>query len=137
MRRNHQKVDFRPSFCNKFYFFVSNQHLECSQLSFDVHIVHVAQKLAKLGFSYDFSYGIFAIRLAKFDASSEAKYPRQKNDKTFCRSYQPMVRYHLGIDFQQTAFSSCFHLTNFFSERNIRFGRAVTAVCFVNTNRQQ
>ena len=64
---------------------MSNLHLECCQLSFEVHIVHVAQKLAKLGFSYDFSYGIFAFRLANFNASSEAKYPRQKNDKTFCR----------------------------------------------------
>ena len=62
----------------------------------------------------------------------------QKNVKTeihMLLPYQPMVRYHLGIDFQQTAFSSCFHLTNFF-ERNIRFGQAVTAVCFVNNNRQ-
>ena len=32
-------------FHNKLYFLMSNMNLECLQLSFDVHIVHVDQKL--------------------------------------------------------------------------------------------
>ena len=32
-------------FSNKFYFFISNLNVECFQLSFDIHIVHVGQKM--------------------------------------------------------------------------------------------
>ena len=38
------KTDFRKLFFNKFYFFMSNLNVECFQLSFDIHIVHVGQK---------------------------------------------------------------------------------------------
>ena len=51
MRQNHGKVDFRQIFHNKLYFFMSNLNLECSQLSFDVHIVHIDQKIEKVRFS--------------------------------------------------------------------------------------
>ena len=51
MRQNHGKVDFCQIFHNKLYFFMSNLNLECSQLSFDVHIVHIDQKIEKVRFS--------------------------------------------------------------------------------------
>ena len=50
MRQNHGKVDFRQIFHNKLYFFMSNLNLECSQLSFDIHIAHVGQKLVTVRF---------------------------------------------------------------------------------------
>ena len=40
-----EKSIFFQIFQIKLYFFMSNLHLECFQLSFDVHIVHVDQKL--------------------------------------------------------------------------------------------
>ena len=39
-----EKSIFLQIFQNKLYFFMSNLHLECFQLSFDIHIVHVGQK---------------------------------------------------------------------------------------------
>ena len=44
MGRKFWKTDFRKLFYNKFYFFMSNLNVECFQLSFDIHIVHVGQK---------------------------------------------------------------------------------------------
>ena len=41
---NFEKLIFRKFFYNKFYFFMSNLNVECFQLSFDIHIVHVGQK---------------------------------------------------------------------------------------------
>ena len=41
---NFGKLIFRKLFYNKFYFFMSNLNVECFQLSFDIHIVHVGQK---------------------------------------------------------------------------------------------
>ena len=69
--KNHKKIDFRLLFCNKSYFFMSNLNLECSQLWFGVHIVHVAQKLGKLEFSpMDFS----KVKLGDFGAPLREKY---------------------------------------------------------------
>ena len=39
-----EKIILCQFFHNKYYFFMSNLHLECFQLSFDIHIVHVGQK---------------------------------------------------------------------------------------------
>ena len=36
---------FFAIFLKQIVFFMSNLHLECFQLSFDIHIVHVGQKL--------------------------------------------------------------------------------------------
>ena len=47
MRRKFWKTDFRKLFYNKFYFFMSNLNVECFQLSFDIHIVHIGQKTTK------------------------------------------------------------------------------------------
>ena len=44
MRRKFWKNFFMQIFHNKLYFFMSNLNLECFQLSFDIHIVHVGQK---------------------------------------------------------------------------------------------
>ena len=41
---NFGKLIFRKFFYNKFYSFMSNLNVECFQLSFDIHIVHVGQK---------------------------------------------------------------------------------------------
>ena len=41
---NFEKLILRNFFYNKFYFFMSNLNVECFQLSFDIHIVHVGQK---------------------------------------------------------------------------------------------
>ena len=41
---NFEKLILRKFFYNKFYFFMSNLNVECFQLSFDIHIVHVGQK---------------------------------------------------------------------------------------------
>ena len=38
-------LNFLKSFQNKLYFIMSNLNSECLQLSFDVHIVHISQKL--------------------------------------------------------------------------------------------
>ena len=46
-----KKFDFRQIFHNKLYFFMSNLNSECSQVWFGIHIVHIAQKMAKLRFS--------------------------------------------------------------------------------------
>ena len=75
MRWNHKKIIkkliFAYFFCNKSYFFMSNLNLECSQLWFGVHIVHVAQKLGKLEFSpMDFS----KVKLGDFGAPLQEKY---------------------------------------------------------------
>ena len=40
-----EKSNFLKNFQNKLYFIMSNLNSECLQLSFDVHIVHVSQKL--------------------------------------------------------------------------------------------
>ena len=50
MRQNLGKNNFRPIFCNKLHFFMSNFNSECSQLSFDIHIAHIGQKLVKVRF---------------------------------------------------------------------------------------
>ena len=50
MRQNLRKNDFCPIFCNKLHFFMSNLNSECSQLSFDIHIAHIGQKLVKVRF---------------------------------------------------------------------------------------
>ena len=39
-----EKIILCQFFHKKYYFFMSNLHLECFQLSFDIHIVHVGQK---------------------------------------------------------------------------------------------
>ena len=44
MGRKFWKTDFSKMFYNKFYSFMSNLNVECFQLSFDIHIVHVGQK---------------------------------------------------------------------------------------------
>ena len=41
---NFEKLILRKFFYNKFYFFMPNLNVECFQLSFDIHIVHVGQK---------------------------------------------------------------------------------------------
>ena len=41
---NFEKLIFRNFIYNKFNFFTSNLNVECFQLSFDIHIVHVGQK---------------------------------------------------------------------------------------------
>ena len=41
---NFGKLIFLKFFYNKFCFFMSNLNVECFQLSFDIHIVHVGQK---------------------------------------------------------------------------------------------
>ena len=38
------KNQFFASFSKQIVFFMSNLYLECFQLSFDIHIVHVGQK---------------------------------------------------------------------------------------------
>ena len=38
------KNQFFANFSKQIVFFMSNLHLECFQLSFDIHIVHVGQK---------------------------------------------------------------------------------------------
>ena len=43
---NFEKLILRKFIHNKFYFFMSNLNVECFQLSFDIHIVHVGQKLS-------------------------------------------------------------------------------------------
>ena len=45
MRRKFFKILFSQFFSNKFYFSISNLNVECFQLSFDIHIVHVGQKM--------------------------------------------------------------------------------------------
>ena len=46
--KNETKILKKTFLCkffhNKLYFFMSNLNLECFQLSFDIHIVHVGQK---------------------------------------------------------------------------------------------
>ena len=42
--RKFWKIDFSQISYNKFNFFMSNLNVECFQLSFDIHIVHVGQK---------------------------------------------------------------------------------------------
>ena len=71
MRQNQEKFDFHQIFHNKLYFFMSNLNSECSQLWFGIHIVHIEQKLAKVGF---FTYEYFAINLGDFGAPLRAKY---------------------------------------------------------------
>ena len=41
---NFEKLLLRKFFHNKLQFFMSNLNVECFQLSFDMHIVHVGQK---------------------------------------------------------------------------------------------
>ena len=38
------KIQIFANFSRQIVFFMSNLHLECFQLSFDIHIVHVGQK---------------------------------------------------------------------------------------------
>ena len=45
MRRKFKKIFFCKFFHNQLYFFMTNLNLECFELSFDIHIVHVGQKL--------------------------------------------------------------------------------------------
>ena len=40
-----EKSNFLKNFQNKLYFIMSSLNSECLQLSFDVHIVHISQKL--------------------------------------------------------------------------------------------
>ena len=42
---NFEKLIFFKFFHNKWHFFMSNMNVECFQLSFDVYIVHIGQKL--------------------------------------------------------------------------------------------
>ncbi len=45
LRNLFLKNQFFANFSKQIVFFMSNLHLECFQLSFDIHIVHVGQKL--------------------------------------------------------------------------------------------
>ena len=44
LRNFFLKNQFFANFSELIVFFMSNLHLECFQLSFDIHIVHVGQK---------------------------------------------------------------------------------------------
>ena len=44
LRNFFLKNQFFANFSKQIVFFMSNLHLECFQLSFDIHIVHVGQK---------------------------------------------------------------------------------------------
>ena len=57
----NKKVDHIHIFCYKLYVLMSNSDLECSQLSFDMHIVHIDWKMTTLGFSCSkFSWSKYA-----------------------------------------------------------------------------
>ena len=56
-------------FIKKLYFFVSNLNVECFQLSFNIHIVHVSQKLRILKNRCTESEQISAVKVGYFGAT--------------------------------------------------------------------
>ena len=72
--KNLQKIDFSQISYNKFYFLMSNLNVECFQLSFDVHIVHVSQKLRIFKNRCTESEQISAVKVGYFGATLRQKY---------------------------------------------------------------
>ena len=71
-----EKSNFLKNFQNKLYFIMSNLNSECLQLSFDVHIVHVSQKLWIFKNYCTKSRKIFAVKLSNFDGILRKNYRR-------------------------------------------------------------
>ena len=74
MRRKFFKILFSHIFSQQILFLMSNLNVECFQLSFDVHIVHVSQKLRIFKNRCTESEQISAVKVGYFGATLRQKY---------------------------------------------------------------
>ena len=68
------KINLLQIFSKQIVFFMSNLHLECFQLSFDIHVVHVSQKLWIFKNRCTESEQISAVKVGYFGATLRQNY---------------------------------------------------------------
>ena len=74
MKKKILKIIFCKFFHHKLCSFMQNLNLECFQLSFDVHIVHLGQKWRIFKNCGTKSQKIFAVKVGYFGASLRQNY---------------------------------------------------------------
>ena len=71
---NFEMLVLRKFFHKKLYFFMSNLNVECFQLSFDIHNVHVGPKLRIFKNCSTKSYKISTVKVGYFGATLRQNY---------------------------------------------------------------